>query len=76
MDRPLVLTATIGNITNASVVDESLFPTEGKPEMVFPFGLISFTIPDDTQGGVVVIQLTCPDLPTTLDIGNMEQHLF
>jgi len=58
---PITVATAAGVVTNASFVDEATLPSKGKPDLTFPFGLISFTISGVTMGDVANIKITFPD---------------
>ncbi|MCJ7515588.1 MAG: SBBP repeat-containing protein, partial [Dehalococcoidia bacterium] len=49
-----------GAVTEATAIDEATLPTTGKPDVIFPHGLFSFTISDIPVGSSVTVTLTLP----------------
>ena len=56
-----------GDLGNLEAVDESTLPTEGKPDLRFPYGFFSFSISGLTPGATVEVTLIFPsNVPTNV----------
>ena len=54
-----------GALTEETVISDTDLPDTGKPDLTFPFGLLSFRIIDIAPGDTVIVALTLPDnVPT------------
>jgi hypothetical protein len=55
-----------GVLSDLSAVNEASLPAAGRPNLIFPHGLFSFTITDLTPGGTASVTIT---LPSAVPVG-------
>ncbi len=63
----VAITISDGDLTEATGMHESYFPTGGRPNLLFPHGFFSFRITNLPTGGSVTIEL---ELPSSLPVGS------
>lgn len=62
----VTFTSDKGTLQDLTVVDEADLPSEGKPNLNFPYGFFSFLVTGLTPGDTVTVTITFPaPMPTT-----------